>query len=132
MLVWTLRIVGFITMLVCLVCCISYPGTDIPFKVALGVGGLLILQPLIVAGSTWLWVICNLSMYAMAYMAINHVPKDIPGVALEHLGWYPGVLLGLTAFITTIVLLKAWGEWREARAMRSRMHGSAVGRMLGF
>jgi len=132
MLVWTVRVVGIITMLVCLMCCISYPGTDMPFKVALGVGGLLILQPLVVAGDTWLWVICNLSLYSMAYMALNHAPKDIPGVALEHLGWYPGVLLGLTAFLVTIGLLKAWGEYRDAKAYRDRMHNSAVGRILGF
>ena len=114
MLVWTLRIVGILTMLVCLVSVVSYPGTAPEFELAAGIGGGLLLPALTCTMGLPMWILLELVLLACTWGAIRYAPPDLPGVALMHLGLYPGVLLGIMVLLLLIFIGQVW-PWRQVR-----------------
>ena len=123
MIIWALRIVGILTMLVCLVCVISYPGTVPEFKLAAGVGAGLILPALTCTMGFPTWILLELVLLACVWGAIHFAPPDIPGVVLLHLGWYPGALLGVMALLLLIFITQGWQAYAAARSRSNTIFG---------
>ena len=110
-----MHILGILTMIVCTIAAVSYPGATSQFRVTCGLGALLIMPMLVFVMHPLWWTILLLMINGCAFTALHSAPPDISIVPVLNLGWYPGVLLMVMSLFALIVTYDGWVQLRLAR-----------------